>query len=119
MFSAILIEKGSEKGGTEQSVAVTDVDEAQLPDGDVTVDVEYSSLNFKDGLAITGKSPVVRKFPMVPGIDLAGVVTDSSPRGLEERRPRRPQRLGRRRDPLGRVRPACPPQRRLAGAAAV
>ncbi len=82
MFSAILIEKGSEqgseKGGAGQSVAVTDVDEAQLPDGDVTIDVEYSSLNFKDGLAITGKSPVVRKFPMVPGIDLAGVVTDSS-----------------------------------------
>ena len=77
MFSAILIEKGSEDGGG-QSVSVTSLDEAQLPDGDVTVDVEYSTLNFKDGLAITGKSPVVRKFPMVPGIDLAGVVTDST-----------------------------------------
>ena len=74
MFSAIYIEKG-EAG---QSVAVTSLDEAQLPDGDVSVDVEYSTLNYKDGLAITGKSPVVRKFPMVPGIDLAGVVTESS-----------------------------------------
>jgi acrylyl-CoA reductase (NADPH) len=59
-------------------VTRTSLDDAQLPDGDVTVDVEYSTLNFKDGLAITGKSPVVRKFPMVPGIDLAGVVSDSS-----------------------------------------
>jgi acrylyl-CoA reductase (NADPH) len=74
VFSAILIDKG-ESG---QSVTRTSVDDAQLPDGDVTVDVEYSTLNFKDGLAITGKSPVVRKFPMVPGIDLAGVVSDSS-----------------------------------------
>ena len=74
MFSAVLIEK-DESG---QTVGVTDVDEAQLPEGDVTIDVEYSTLNYKDGLAITGKSPVVRKFPMVPGIDLAGVVTESS-----------------------------------------
>ncbi len=74
MFSGILIDKG-ESG---QTVTVAELDEAQLPDGDVTVDVEFSTLNFKDGLAITGKSPVVRKFPMVPGIDLAGVVTDSS-----------------------------------------
>jgi acrylyl-CoA reductase (NADPH) len=72
MFSAVLIEKG-EAG---QTVSVTDLDEAQLPDGDVSVDVEYSTLNYKDGLAITGKSPVVRKFPMVPGIDLAGVVSE-------------------------------------------
>src|SRR5271165_1391788 len=74
MFSAILIEKGEEG----QAVAVTNLDEAQLPDGDVLVDVEYSTLNYKDGLAITGKSPVVRTFPMVPGIDLAGVVMDST-----------------------------------------
>ncbi len=74
MFSAILIEKGDDG----QKVGLTSLDEAQLPEGDVRVDVEYSTLNFKDGLAITGKSPVVRKFPMVPGIDLAGVVTESS-----------------------------------------
>ncbi len=74
MFSGILISK-DESG---QSVELTDIDEAQLPEGDVTVDVEYSTLNYKDGLAITGSSPVVRKFPMVPGIDLAGVVSASS-----------------------------------------
>jgi acrylyl-CoA reductase (NADPH) len=77
MFSAILIDK-TDNG---QQVGLTELDESQLPEGSegyVSVDVEYSTLNFKDGLAITGKSPVVRKFPMVPGIDLAGVVTDSS-----------------------------------------
>jgi acrylyl-CoA reductase (NADPH) len=74
MFSAIVIDKNDEG----QTVAVTELDEAQLPEGDVTIDVEYSTMNYKDGLAITGSSPVVRKFPMVPGIDLAGVVTESS-----------------------------------------
>ncbi|HSW13821.1 MAG TPA: MDR family oxidoreductase [Solimonas sp.] len=74
MFSAILINK-TDAG---QTVELTKLDEAQLPEGDVTIDVEYSTLNYKDGLAITGKSPVVRKFPMVPGIDLAGVVSQSS-----------------------------------------
>jgi acrylyl-CoA reductase (NADPH) len=74
MFSGILISKDD----AGQSVAVTQIDEAQLPEGDVTIDVEYSTMNYKDGLAITGSSPVVRKFPMVPGIDLAGVVSQSS-----------------------------------------
>ncbi|GAA2734392.1 MDR family oxidoreductase [Actinocorallia aurantiaca] len=74
MFSAILLEK-NESG---QTVALTGLDEARLPEGDVTVEVEYSTLNYKDGLAITGSSPVVRRFPMVPGIDFAGVVTDST-----------------------------------------
>jgi acrylyl-CoA reductase (NADPH) len=73
MFNAILINKPD----AGQTVAVTRLDEAQLPEGDVTIDVQYSTLNYKDGLAITGSSPVVRKFPMVPGIDLAGVVRDS------------------------------------------
>lgn len=77
MFSAVFIEKGSEQNAAGQTVGVTEVDEAQLPEGDVSIDVEYSTLNYKDGLAITGKSPVVRKFPMIPGIDLAGVVTES------------------------------------------
>ncbi|GAA2121197.1 acrylyl-CoA reductase (NADPH) [Actinomadura napierensis] len=74
MFSAILIEKG-EAG---HAAALTTLDEAGLPDGDVTVEVAYSTLNYKDALAITGRSPVVRRFPMVPGIDLAGVVTESA-----------------------------------------
>jgi acrylyl-CoA reductase (NADPH) len=74
MFSGIIINK-DEAG---QSVSVVQIDEAQLPEGNVTIDVEYSTMNYKDGLAITGSSPVVRKFPMVPGIDLAGVVSESS-----------------------------------------
>lgn len=53
------------------------LDDSDLPEGDVTVQVDYSTLNYKDGLAITGKSPVVRKFPLTPGIDLSGTVTDS------------------------------------------
>ena len=56
---------------------LTEVDEAQLPESNVTVKVDYSTLNYKDGLAITGASPVVRKFPLVPGVDLAGSVEES------------------------------------------
>jgi len=74
VFNAILLEKG-EKAPIAK---VASIDEAQLPEGDVTVKVEYSTLNYKDGLAITGRSPVVRKWPMVPGIDFAGVVEASS-----------------------------------------
>ncbi|WP_068636281.1 acrylyl-CoA reductase (NADPH) [Thauera butanivorans] len=74
MFKGILIEK-DEAG---YRAGVKDIDEAQLPEGNVTVRVSHSTINYKDGLAITGKGPVVRKFPMVPGIDLAGVVEESS-----------------------------------------
>jgi len=74
MFKGILINKDE----TGYRVALQDIDEAQLPDGDVTVRVAWSTLNYKDGLAITGKSPVVRRFPMVPGIDFAGSVIASS-----------------------------------------
>jgi acrylyl-CoA reductase (NADPH) len=74
MFNAIVIDK-TEEG---QTVQLQQVDEASLPEGDVLIDVAFSTLNYKDGLAITGKSPVVRKFPMVPGIDLAGTVRESS-----------------------------------------
>lgn len=73
MFRAIVI--GKVESG--QTVSLETLDESALPDGDVTIAVEYSTLNYKDGLAITGKSPVVRKFPMVPGIDLAGTVEAS------------------------------------------
>ena len=75
MFAGVVIKK-DEDG--QQSVAVEQIHEDQLPEGDVTVDVEYSTINFKDGLAITGSSPVVRSFPMVPGIDFAGVVSESA-----------------------------------------
>ncbi len=74
MFSAILIEKTDDG----QTVGVQQLDESQLPEGDVTIDVEYSTMNYKDGLAITGDGPVVRRWPMVPGIDLVGTVSDSS-----------------------------------------
>ena len=74
MFKALVITK-PESG---YRCDLTELDEAQLPaSGDVTVRVDYSTLNYKDGLAITGKSPVVRSFPMVPGIDFAGSVTHS------------------------------------------
>ena len=74
MFKGILIEK--DEAGYRASL--TDLDEAGLPEGDVTVRVSHSTLNYKDALAITGKGPVVRKFPMVPGIDLAGTVEHST-----------------------------------------
>ncbi|MNX83856.1 Acrylyl-CoA reductase AcuI [compost metagenome] len=70
MFKGILIDKDD----SGYRATLQEIQDDQLPEGDVTVRVDYSTLNFKDGLAITGSSPVVRKFPMVPGIDLAGVV---------------------------------------------
>jgi len=70
----MVIEKAD--GGTK--AALTTFDEANLMDGDVTVRVEYSTVNYKDGLAITGKAPVVRRFPMIAGIDFAGTVEASS-----------------------------------------
>ena len=73
-FKAIRIDK-ADKGTT---AALTQFDEAELMEGDVTVRVEWSTLNYKDGLALTGKSPVVRRFPMIAGIDFAGTVEASS-----------------------------------------
>ena len=74
MFKAIVIDKA--EGG--QTVKLTDFDEKDLMDGDVTVRVEYSTVNYKDGLAVTGKAPVVRRFPMIAGVDFAGTVETSS-----------------------------------------
>ncbi len=74
MFSAIVIDKADGK----QSVALSQIDEAQLPEGDVTIDIDYSTLNYKDGLAITARSPIIRKFPLTPGIDLVGTVRESA-----------------------------------------
>jgi acrylyl-CoA reductase (NADPH) len=73
-FKAIVIDK-AEAG---QAVRLTDFDDKDLMGGDVTVRVEYSTVNYKDGLAITGKAPVVRRFPMIPGVDFAGTVESSS-----------------------------------------
>lgn len=74
MFKAILIDRKD----TNYQARMAELDESQLPAADVTVRVAYSTLNFKDALAITGQSPVVRQFPMIPGIDLAGTVESSA-----------------------------------------
>lgn len=73
-FAAIVIDKAD----AGQTVSLTRIDDAGLPEGDVTIEVEYSTLNFKDALAITGRSPIVRCYPLVPGIDLAGTVSVSA-----------------------------------------
>jgi len=73
-FKAIVIDK-TDAG---QSVRLTDFDEKDLMDGEVTVRVEWSTVNYKDGLAVTGKAPVVRRFPMIAGVDFAGTVESST-----------------------------------------
>jgi acrylyl-CoA reductase (NADPH) len=78
-FAAIRIDK-DDKG---YRASETNFDEADLMDGDVTVAVSHSTINYKDGLAITGKSPVVRRFPMIPGVDFAGVVETSTHRDFK------------------------------------
>ncbi len=80
MFKAIFIDKDD----STQTVNLVDLDTTQLPEGDVLVQVDFSTINYKDALAITGKSPVVRKFPMVPGIDLAGIVVASEHQSWKE-----------------------------------
>lgn len=74
MFKAVVLEKND---GT-YSATLKNIDDSFLNDGDVTVAVDFSSLNYKDALAISGKSPVVRHYPMIPGIDLAGTVIHST-----------------------------------------
>ncbi|MFT6986774.1 MAG: acrylyl-CoA reductase (NADPH) [Psychromonas sp.] len=73
MFKALVLDQQEKKTIAE----IRQIDESQLPEGDVLIDVDYTSLNYKDGLAITGKGRIVRQFPMVPGIDLAGRVVES------------------------------------------
>ncbi|MGB5444598.1 MAG: MDR family oxidoreductase, partial [Psychromonas sp.] len=73
MFKALVLDQQDKKTIAE----IRQLDESSLPEGEVLINVDYSSLNYKDGLAITGKGPIVRKFPMVPGIDLAGQVVES------------------------------------------
>lgn len=73
MFKGILIEKDDDG----YRAAVQQIDDSVLPEGDVMINVEYSTLNYKDALAITGKAPVIRKFPMIPGIDLVGTIESS------------------------------------------
>jgi acrylyl-CoA reductase (NADPH) len=73
-FKAVLISKD----GAAQKAEIVELDRASLMEGDVTVEVSHSTVNYKDGLALTGRSPVVRKFPMIPGIDLTGTVESSA-----------------------------------------
>lgn len=73
-FKALLVTRDAEK---RQSVSLTEIDDSDLMAGDVTVAIEASTVNYKDGLAITGKAPVIRRFPLVPGIDFAGTVIAS------------------------------------------
>lgn len=79
MFNAILLKQ--QDGKTHANVV--GLEELALPEGDVSIAVEFSTINYKDALAMTGKSPVVRQFPMVPGIDLAGTVSNSSNSGFQ------------------------------------
>jgi acrylyl-CoA reductase (NADPH) len=74
MFKALLVDKT----GDRYQCTLTELGDAQLPEGNVTVRVAYSTINYKDALAITGRSPVIRKFPLVPGIDCAGAVEAST-----------------------------------------
>ncbi|MGD9860205.1 MAG: MDR family oxidoreductase [Marinobacterium sp.] len=73
MFKAIVLDKAED----QQTVAFKELDDAQLPEGDVTVRVAYSTMNYKDALALTGSAPIAKSYPMVPGIDFAGVVESS------------------------------------------
>ena len=73
MFNALLLDKS----GDAQSCVLTTIEDAQLPSDDVLIALEYSTLNYKDALAITGRAPIARRYPMVPGIDGAGVVLQS------------------------------------------
>lgn len=74
MFQAIVIDKQDET----QTASLTQMSEDQLPEGDVLVDVAYSTLNYKDALALTNSAPIIRKYPLVPGVDFSGVVAESS-----------------------------------------
>ncbi len=74
MFQALVLNQEDKK----TTASIESLDDSSLPEGDVVIDVGYTSLNYKDGLAITGKGKIIRQFPMVPGIDLAGTIVTSS-----------------------------------------
>ncbi|MCV3771223.1 MULTISPECIES: MDR family oxidoreductase [Enterobacter] len=74
MFKSLVINRTEDR----YTAQIAEIAESELPEGDVTVDIDHSSINYKDALAITGRGPIVRHFPMVPGIDFAGTVSDSA-----------------------------------------
>ena len=79
-FKALMIEKNDDT----QSIEIVSINEDDLMEGNVLVNVTHSTLNYKDGLAITGASPVVRSFPMIPGIDFSGIVLSSEDKEFSE-----------------------------------
>ena len=88
-FEAIRIDK--DDAGYRAGYVV--MDDADLMPGDVDIDVTHSTINYKDGLAITGKGPIIRRFPMIPGVDFAGRVTRSTHQGFRAGRSCRRRRL--------------------------
>ena len=75
MFNALVLNKEEDQKATGE---IQEIDISQLPEGDVLVKVDYSTINYKDSLAITSSSPIIKSFPMVPGIDFAGTVEELS-----------------------------------------
>ena len=73
-----------DKTDDKQTISIVNLDESELMEGNVVVDVTHSTLNYKDGLAITGSSPIVRNFPMIPGIDFSGIVRSSEDKKFSE-----------------------------------
>lgn len=80
-FKALVVER--DEATKKQTLAVKTLTEADLMEGDVDIRIEHSTINYKDGLAITGKIPVIRRFPMIPGVDLSGTVMSSTHAGIE------------------------------------
>ncbi len=111
MFKALMLE---EKDGKVTS-SIQQVDEARLPEGDVTVAVNHSTLNYKDGLILLGQGRLVRQYPHIPGVDFAGTVLDSAHKDFTAGRCRGAHRLAGRRGALGRLCREGAGQRRLAG----
>lgn len=103
MFNALVVNKDEDSGKTDAAVQQISLDD--LPHGDVTVAVEYSTVNYKDGLCIGPGGGLVRKYPHVPGIDFAGTVEESSDDPLQKRRQGGVDRVACGRSALGRVLP--------------
>ena len=78
-FRALVATKDGEKISTD----LAELEETDLMPGDVTISVDFSTVNYKDGVALAGRAPIFRTFPMIPGIDLSGTVTASSHPGIE------------------------------------
>ena len=105
----------ADKTDAGQTVRFVDMEDAHLMEGDVTIRVTHSTVNYKDGLALSGKSPIIRSFPMVLGVDLAGARRNVAAAGLRSRRRGDPDRPWPQRNPLRRLRRKSAGERRLVG----